>query len=146
MKQTLLVVALAVAVAACDAPFWVKHNREDAELARQEVVRIQARQTSLAEESRRLLALCLDIAKLERQWKNYSGWTFDQASGACTVEYKKPPSDIKSKAACAAEWLKDEGARDGDAPSASASSLERVMYYDCVSETFSKVWNVRADS
>lgn len=140
----ILVVGMATALFGCDAPFWEKHKREDAAIARQEAVRAKEHETWDAEETRRLLALCLDIAKFEKQWNNFAEWSFNRLTGGCTVSYKKPAADKKTAKQCADEWLREKGERAGDEPSATAPEWKQTMYFTCTSETFSKTWNVRA--
>lgn len=138
----ILAVALSIALAGCDAPFWVKQTREDQQIARQEAIRAREKETWRAEESRRLLALCLDIAKFEKQWNNFAAWSFDAQTGECSVSYKKPATDKKTEKECADLWLGGEGERVGDGPSGTASSGKQRLYYSCVAETFSREWNV----
>lgn len=139
----LLVVGLAVVILGCDTPYWVKQKREDAQIARQDKIRAEEHQTWRAEERRRLLALCLDISKFERQWGNFASWSFDQDTGECEVSYKKTGAEKKTPKQCADEWLTEEGDRAGDGPSDTAKDWKRNMYFSCVAETFSRQWNVQ---
>jgi hypothetical protein len=143
MRRLAIVVGLAIALSGCDDSPWAKRKREAEETRRQEVARDREHATWRAEESRRLLAVCLDVAKFEKQWNNFANWSFDEDTGGCTVEYKKPPAEQKSAKQCADEWLTDKGERIGDIPSATAPAWKRTFYRDCVSDTFSRSWNVQ---
>lgn len=137
------VVAFAIALAACEAPFWVKEKREDRQIARQEAIRAQEHETWRAEERRRLLALCLDIAKFERQWANFDEWSYNVQTGGCTVWYKKTGAAKKTEKECADLWLNGKDERMGDGPSDKAPEVKQRLFYDCAAENFSKVWNVQ---
>jgi hypothetical protein len=144
MAKQAMVVALAIALCACDASPWAKwkDERRRQQAASDQAAREHA--TWRAEESRRLLAVCLDIAKFEKQWSNFANWSFDEDTGGCSVEYKKPPAEKKTAKACADEWLTGKDERVRDIPSATAPSWKRPFYYDCVSDTFSRNWKVQA--
>ena len=86
------------------------------------------------EQSRQVLALCLDIARFEKQWNNYANWSFDRASGTCTVSYKKSPAEKTSPAECVSAFLPN-GAKG-------ASPEDREMYRECVSTFFERTWSV----
>ena len=144
LMRKLLVASVAMGLFGCsNAPFWEKHKREDAEIARKEKVREKEHETWVAEERRRLLALCLDIAKFEKQWNNFVDWSFDRSSGDCTVSYKKPPTDMKTEKECADEILTVPSERDGDSPSVTAPKWTRTMFYNCTSAHFTREWSVR---
>ncbi len=141
----ILVLGMALAFAGChNAPYWEKHKREDAEIARQEALRAREHETWDSEERRRLLALCLDIAKFEKQWSNFAEWRFEPEGGRCTVSYKKTPGELKTRKQCADEMLSDPKERVGDEPSLTASDVTTFFYNQCTSENFSKTWYVRA--
>jgi len=142
MVKRAVVVLCTMVLWGCDAPYWVKQEREDAD-------RVKTRAEELrrwrAEEHRRQAALCLDIAKLEKQWNNFAEWAFVPSTGYCVITYKKTKIEQMSPRQCATEWLGGEGERDGTEPSASAPDWKKAAYLACISETFRKSWSVGPD-
>ena len=136
MSRT-LVAGMVITQLACTPLFQGENKKDAAEVAREDAARAEGQQRWSAEESRRLLALCLDIAKFEKQWANYASWSFDYSAGTCTVEYKSPASEKKSVKECKELWLAGEGLPK--------TKLNRRFYSECVENHFSRDWDVRSE-